>query len=571
MTLKNYLGLKEEEKEVKDIRPRMQSGRRSVSLMADDYTGLKRDGLLVSVNSVVLSSLVSPPTRPVGLFEDPPEAGAEEKEVQTFMDKELTKLREVHGSTVLLYGRHDVVSFGSRKPDIVGYVAKDGGSAGLEPPSLTPSFIVIVGELKRRRAKEMQGRFTPEEKGQVLGMAQDLVREQAWRAEANAGVDTSRLFAFLSDGVHIVFFRCLFDVRIEGGEVLARTVKVEEWPSVRLLKEGGEVLAGIVRTPLSVLGYGLPSLTLMGREVKVSAFLGLGATSMVFSGVWAGLPVAAKLYSPAFAQLAGAEEAALDDLAGVPGVARLVGREPAAAGGREVLFTWPVAATSFTLTSGQADPPLGRDGQSRGLLSATPPTLTEEWEWDGPQGLAPSLSGALLSPLEPTVVRWPGAEELCDLLDALRELHACGWVHRDVRPYNWYRDTTGHFFLADLGSALHVGAVEPLSSGRPCGWMYGPRSVLEALARTDPAHPPAAPADDFEQVARVAFACAVRYADNLAAVTASGGLPKLLALWDELDSLGMLVELLAGARKAGASADPQGLAAFKQAIRKHII
>jgi serine/threonine protein kinase len=113
-------------------------------------------------------------------------------------------------------------------------------------------------------------------------------------------------------------------------------------------------------------------------------------------------------------------------------------------------------------------------------------------------------------------------------VDALSVLHSAGFVHRDARVENFMRDKEGHMVLLDLGAAVKVGSLH--DSGRPWGFTYGPLHVLEAMTR-HVEMPTAAPADDFEQLARVAI------------VAATGASPKwtsdspaeLLTQWQALD------------------------------------
>ena len=151
--------------------------------------------------------------------------------------------------------------------------------------SFTTSHICAIGDLKPRRATGNDGKFGDDEKGHVLGMVEDLVREQSWRAIAmSASDDVARVVAFLSDGLHIVFFQCRLHVNMWGAGVIVSVVGIEEWPPLLLEGLGGQVLFGLTRAEPSEVGYGMPSFSLQGDPIESLSFLGMGSTSLTFSG-----------------------------------------------------------------------------------------------------------------------------------------------------------------------------------------------------------------------------------------------------------------------------------------------
>jgi hypothetical protein len=133
-------------------------------------------------------------------------------------------------------------------------------------------------------------------------------------------------------------------------------------------------------------------------------------------------------------------------------------------------------------------------------------------------------------------------------------------VHRDPRPANFYRDASGRFFLTDLGSAARIGDAAAADDARPWAPQYGPLAALRAAA--DGAPPPQpAPAHDFEQVARLVYACA-RGAD----LVMPGNEPALLAWWEQRDASLLLHALLPAA--AAAAQGDAARRAFQDVIRQ---
>jgi serine/threonine protein kinase len=148
-------------------------------------------------------------------------------------------------------------------------------------------------------------------------------------------------------------------------------------------------------------------------------------------------------------------------------------------------------------------------------------------------------------------------------VDALAGLHAAGWVHRDPRPANFYRDASGRFFLTDLGSAARIGDAAAADDARPWAPQYGPLAALRAAAAGAP--PPApAPAHDFEQVARLVYAAQARDADML--TMQADDAAKLAAWWEQRDAAPLLQALLPAA--AAASQGDAARRAFQDVIRR---
>ena len=462
-----------------------------------------------------------------------------EAEVQKQFERAMRPLAAASRAPALvLVGRSTTPSIGTRKPDMVGYVAM----APAEPAgdmvavSNTVTHIVCFGSLKPRRAADNDGKFTDEEKGGVLDFAVKLLENQQWRAEKGS---LARVVAFLSDGAHIVFFECTFRVDVNGQALRVSLVEVRESASLPLAGEGGAYLAGLTRTPLDALGYELPQCEVAGAPVELRAYLGMGATSHGFAATWRGddAVVLKRYHAATPPAVVLQEQAAHHAAAGVPGVCQLRGE---AAG---CLLLAPRGAVSYSL-------------HARSRADAAAPAPAGLW----------SVAAPPAPPAVPASPVLPGAAEFCDLLDALAGLHAAGWVHRDPRPANFFRDAAGRFFLADLGSAARIGdAAAAAADTRPWAPQYGPLAALRATA--DGLPPPAPEAThDFEQVARLVYAAQARDADML--TMPADDAAKLAAWWAQRDARALLRALLPAAAAAAQGAAARR--AFQDAIRREL-
>ena len=439
--------------------------------------------------------------------------------------------------TLRLVGSSTTPSIGTRKPDIVGLVVAPavhgtGENAVVEPVSNNVTHICVLGDLKPRRAEGKQGRFAEQEKAQVLGFAEELVRRQPWRGHR------ARVVAFLCDGAHVVFFECEFQAAIRGQVFAVELVSALESGSMPLAGEGGGYLAGLTVAPLAKLGYTLPNNVALagGQPVEVHEYLGMGGTATGFRGSCGGRAVVLKCYHPRVTAVAAAEEAALRALSGAPGVCQLVG---VSAGGDLVLE--PAGAFSYAL---HAPAITTAAAESRGL-------------WSGDAGSSDVAQPPGVDSVSAAALR-PRAADYCDLLSALAQLHARGWVHRDPRPCNFFRTRDGRFVLADLGSAVRVG--ERAAAEVAWAFPYGPIAALRALAYGTPRPAPAA-ADDLEQVARLVYITSACYSVPLS------GEPAMLAFWEAVGPLEPLASLLAAA-EADAAGDS---GALQRCIRRVLL
>jgi hypothetical protein len=484
---------------------------------------------------------------------------APESQVQAFMER-VGALYAASDPTgrLLLMGRSSTPTVGTRKPDLVAFLAAHpaaGQPGTTRPVSYDVLHAVFVGELKHRRSAGSDGRFTAEEKARVLSFLEDLVREQLWRAGFG---DRARVVAFLSDGVHIVFFQCTFTCQLSGGAPAVTLHEAQECGPFPLAGEGAALLTGMLRALPSQLGYDPPRCAPddgAAGKVALRAYLGAGARSLGFAAEWQGRAVVLKQYhayaagaaADALAAAARAELDALRAVPGVRGVCQLLGTARGAAGEACVLLA-PLGAVSYSLRAA-----------APGAADAAPPAGL----WS--RADAPAAAAAAAAAAHRVGPLLPGAAEFCDAVDALAGLHAVGWCHRDPRPANFYRDASGRFFLADLGSAARIGDAAAARDGRPWAFHFGPLDALRALHDGEPLPAPA-PAHDFEQVARLVYTAQARDGDALPAPHACATVAvELCDWWRARDGTAVLAPLLRAASAAAAGEAEREL--LKAAIR----
>jgi hypothetical protein len=469
--------------------------------------------------------------------------GSLESEVQQAMEKYFATLRLDAPHSVVV-GRSTQPSIGgTRKPDFVGFRAvRRATHAGLPPRPGTPSFqpvsheechINFLGEAKHRRQSEREGIFTELEKGHTLSFAAALAEAQPWRASQAVSYGPqllqARMITFLTDGLLVVFFECVFELTLRNGAFGATLVSLGESDPLPVYGVGGAFLAGLCLAEQQQLGAALP---LCPDGSPVSAFLGMGATSAGYACLIDGAPAVAKvLQCRADHPWILKEVDALLALQQLPGVVKLLSQTA------NTLFLSPLGATSFSL---DAPPP----------AQLAQPGSIHVWRPD--EQPAPLQS--------PRLCARPTAAHFCALVDVLALVHAKGFVHRDPRPANWFLSSQGSFVLADLGSALRVGTVNAWDDARPFGFNYGPEAVLRSMAEQEDL-PPAAPAHDMEQVARLFYAAQTR---DGAFLPTSGSAVELLEWWSLRDRLEGLAGLLSLARRASDGEDER--TAFKAAL-----
>jgi len=193
-----------------------------------------------------------------------PAAGADEtRVVQPYWSDKLKNFPDKH-LAVVLKDTHRSVSFGTRKPDVVGYLAN-------KPRSIF--HIALVGDVKARR-QENKAVFDASEKGQMESFLEDLLLEfQPYRQAVNG---------FLTDGCLIQFFR------LEKLEASTSACELQwtEGPVHFLHDEGDKWLLGLLRNRNA---HGLPEDIVINEEpVVVDQLLGVGGSSVVYSGTHQG-------------------------------------------------------------------------------------------------------------------------------------------------------------------------------------------------------------------------------------------------------------------------------------------
>jgi hypothetical protein len=199
--------------------------------------------------------------------------------VQKFMSDVLRALAAGERHKSVLIDRHTVVSYGTRKPDFVAYVANATGDA---PSSLDAAHAVFIGDVKLRRAEDSAGTFTAEEKGHLLSLLVDLVQAQLQRVAAIAPHGhTAFVHGFLSDGAHMIFVRV--DARYNAERQTAVLSTRSESEPFELAAGLGHLNAWLAAEPAS-LGFVSPTIELdgSGTSVTLTEALGMGATSMVY-------------------------------------------------------------------------------------------------------------------------------------------------------------------------------------------------------------------------------------------------------------------------------------------------
>ncbi|KAL6044808.1 SAM domain (Sterile alpha motif) domain containing protein, variant 2 [Balamuthia mandrillaris] len=207
--------------------------------------------------------------QPPGLFTPSgcPAAGASEsRTVQPYWAKKLKKIPQ--NLPIVLEDTHKKVSFGNRKPDVVGYVA--------EKPR-TIFNIALIGDVKPRRAVNQEA-FDNAEKGHLESFMEELLIDyQPYRNLING---------FLTDGCLIQFFR----LNRQGD----RDLIWEEGPVLYLHDEGGKWLLGLLSDKAA---HNLPAdIIIDNKPVIMNQLLGIGGSSVVYSGEFNGLEVVVKRF-----------------------------------------------------------------------------------------------------------------------------------------------------------------------------------------------------------------------------------------------------------------------------------
>ncbi|KAL6076298.1 SAM domain (Sterile alpha motif) domain containing protein, variant 2 [Balamuthia mandrillaris] len=202
-----------------------------------------------------------------------PDAGASEsKVVQPYWSSQLKLLVKLFPDLpVTLVDTYNKVSFGRRKPDVVGYL-KD------KPKSIF--YITLLGDVKARRTATKED-FDDSEKGHLHSFLEELLLEyQPYRSVVNG---------FLTDGCLIQFFRL---------QKLSTTDQWTESPILHLHSDGGKWLLGLLQS--NKAAHGLPEDIVIDEEpVIMNELLGIGGSAVVYSGQYKGDTVVVKRFNSA--------------------------------------------------------------------------------------------------------------------------------------------------------------------------------------------------------------------------------------------------------------------------------
>jgi len=171
---------------------------------------------------------------------------------------------------ITLVDTYNKVSYGRRKPDVVGYVTG-------KPRSIF--YIALVGDVKARRTAEKED-FDDSEKGHLQSFLEDLLFEyQPYRSVVNG---------FLTDGYLIQFF-CL--------RKLPNGIEWTESPVLWLHADGGKWLLGLLK---DTAVHGLPQDIMIDRDpVIINELLGIGGSAVVYSGQYREETVVVKRFNSA--------------------------------------------------------------------------------------------------------------------------------------------------------------------------------------------------------------------------------------------------------------------------------
>jgi len=210
-----------------------------------------------------------------------PEAAVQKVWTENYIPR-LKLARRVQGNprfrTVLL-DTHTTPALGNSKPDMIGYAK--------EPYQVFN--IHLIGENKPRR-ELLEGTFTNQEKGQLIGYLKELLALMPHRPLA---------IGFLTDGFLIQFFKLHAGTTSAPMKLIeTRTVKLEGKLLVLFfffffllfysftLAEGGIWLAAALTAEPDELGVINPEFE---KPADVSKLLGVGATSSVFAARYDGM------------------------------------------------------------------------------------------------------------------------------------------------------------------------------------------------------------------------------------------------------------------------------------------
>eukprot|EP01118_Nematostelium_gracile_P013194 TRINITY_DN4957_c0_g1_i1.p1 TRINITY_DN4957_c0_g1~~TRINITY_DN4957_c0_g1_i1.p1 ORF type:complete len:609 (-),score=105.51 TRINITY_DN4957_c0_g1_i1:136-1962(-) len=270
--------------------------------------------------------------QPHPFFEFPPTGVAEREDVQPYWNTAVQRIETERKKElkIILTDENNRPSFGTRKPDIVGWKKLNGDII-----SKSSFDICVIGELKGVR----HGDFTSSEKGKLLLFLENFLRIQTFRTEVTG---------FLSDGVQIQFFRALKQ---------PNRIVYHQTKSYVLShgNDGVHWLFGLLTTEPSALG--------LTRDVKVGddpvlmkEVLGTGGSSLVFAGEYKGTRIVVKCFH--HKDHLENERAILDKIAGIPS---LNGLTPTVVGVSQDELTLLLTPVGLPFVTYQDEIPLSDD------------------------------------------------------------------------------------------------------------------------------------------------------------------------------------------------------------------
>jgi hypothetical protein len=180
---------------------------------------------------------------------------SETKVVQPLWSKLLRQLPK--NGAVVLKNTFNKVSFGTRKPDAVGYIVN-------KPKNVF--HIALIGEVKSR---QMTDDFSKEAKGQLTSFLMELLADYQPYQDQVTG--------FLTDSYLIQFFK------LSRAKPLFRLI---EGPVLLLHEDGGRWLVGFLQAAHPAAR--LFDIKIKGKPVIVGNLLGLGGSSVVHEGSYQG-------------------------------------------------------------------------------------------------------------------------------------------------------------------------------------------------------------------------------------------------------------------------------------------
>lgn len=365
--------------------------------------------------SISLAAFHAPPPKKLKVEEEgkyqfkaplPPESP--EKAVQAWMNEWIERVKTNPSLRSVPMDGHNQVTFSNRKPDVPCHAFKTPKSE---------SNIVIIGDMKKRRADVKKEDFTDEEKGHIFDFLQELLQTQPFRESVN-GIAFAD--GFLCDSHLIQFFRL---IRRRTND--AFTWDGEQSHVMHVQDEGGNVLLAMLESPPDQRGWNVPKVKISGRQIGILQLLGSGATGNVFRGSLGKDPIVVKVFH------SGSETAFATEVGALKTLDKCLGKLP--------------RKCHVATLLGEADPL--EDG--RKVLLLNPEGKPFACSATEQQCAAAGGEGPLLT----------SSAHFCLLVDVLQFLHTYPKLgHRDVKLSNFFAFDGDSILLNDFGSSAPLGA-----------------------------------------------------------------------------------------------------------------